>query len=508
MTVESYFTELYRITRLHQTNNFNYEYDCSNGMPNTQTPGNKKCPKPYGPWDMFNMHCTELVLYTYSVHSMTGKGKEPRNGKRDRRDTDSDVEENEIPMEGIKITRTPSPYLLILFCPGFLSFSYPYSESNTTVHILEFPEEVALLEDESGSVVGEESGRKKRRTLTKEEIEEMEREGKNFIENYPCLECLVCSDITWRNARGISCMKVVWSSAGRSRAIGIDITIARLLIARRSRGKNSNYEHVSSSVPYYTNHPADSSVRKEGGEEEKKKKKPKRSAEALKRRAEKAKLKKKQNKITKRLGNTHLAEPPRPPTSGKGGKAGGSKPKPDRPSRPSYTLQVSLNSVEGEPTEDHRRALMADLALRISERPSSSSATPISLRDSRVAAGRILLVAEDEGSREAIVALLEARSDLTVRSGPIRRRFAFGGPGYLMSLPDQAILRFLLAQNPEMPAGSMSLVSVNRGGQGVTAYVDVTEEGYSYLASRRFQLRTMTTPVTLRPANGSSRRSS
>jgi hypothetical protein len=125
-----------------------------------------------------------------------------------------------------------------------------------------------------------------------------------------------------------------------------------------------------------------------------------------------------------------------------------------------------------------------------------------------VAAGRILLVAEDEGSREAIVALLEARTDLTVRSGPIRRRFAFGGPGYLMSLPDQAILRFLLAQNPEMPAGSMSMVSVNRGGQGVTAYVDVTEEGYSYLASRRFQLRTMTTPVTLRPANGSSRRSS
>ena len=237
MTVESYFTELYRITRLHQTNNFNYEYDCSNGMPNTQTPGNKKRPKPYGPWDMFNMHCTELVLYTYSVHSMTGKGKEPRNGKRDRRDTESDVEENEIPMEGIKITRTPSPYLLILFCPGFLSFSYPYSESNTTVHILEFPEEVALLEDESGSVVGEESGRKKRRTLTKEEIEEMEREGKNFIENYPCLECLVCSDITWRNARGISCMKVVWSSAGRSRAIGIDIAIARILIARRSRGK-------------------------------------------------------------------------------------------------------------------------------------------------------------------------------------------------------------------------------------------------------------------------------
>ena len=154
-----------------------------------------------------------------------------------------------------------------------------------------------------------------------------------------------------------------------------------------------------------------------------------------------------------------------------------------------------------------RRDLMGYLALQIAGIPASSNATPVSLRDSRVEGGRILLVCGDQESQQAVTGLLRTRADLTVSSGPARRRYAFGGPGYLTSLPGEAMIRFLENQNPGLPAGGLTHVSTNTGGRLVTVYVDVSEEAYTYLQGRSFQLGTMTTAITLRPANGQDRSS-
>lgn len=227
-----------------------------------------------------------------------------------------------------------------------------------------------------------------------------------------------------------------------------------------------------------------------------------RSEAARKRRALKKKEKMKVKKLSDKMLKTGISAPPSADRTG----AQPNRAHTPTQSQPTYTVQVRLHGVE-RPSEEDRRRVMAELALLISSMPSGSRDAPVTLRDSRIAVDRVLLVCGDSGSRDAVAELLAGRSDFTVTNGPVRRRFAFGGPGYLMGLPDGAIIGFLQNQNPDLPPGSLRLVSVNRGGRSVTAYVDVSEEGYAFLSERDFTLQTMTTPITLRPANGHNRSS-
>ena len=139
-------------------------------------------------------------------------------------------------------------------------------------------------------------------------------------------------------------------------------------------------------------------------------------------------------------------------------------------------MQVGLHCVE-RPSEEDRRCVMGNLVLLIAGTLSGSRATAITLRDGRVTVDRVLLTCGDGASHDAVTGMLAGRSDFTVTNGPVRRRFAFGGPGYLLGLLCAAIVGFLQNQNQDLPPGSLRLVSVKRGGRSVTAYVDVSEEG-------------------------------
>ena len=180
------------------------------------------------------------------------------------------------------------------------------------------------------------------------------------------------------------------------------------------------------------------------------------------------------------------------------------KPSRTRTPGPSFNVRVTLNS--GAPTEEVRRDLMRYLALRIAEMPSTSTSVPISLRDSRILGDQIVLVCDDRDSQGVVTELLGDREELRVVTGSTWRRYAFGGPGYLTYLNGGQIVQFLQRQNPDLPANSLNFVSINKGGRYQTVYVDVNEAGHTYLSGNGYKLKTMTTAVTLRPANGSSQR--
>lgn len=150
-------------------------------------------------------------------------------------------------------------------------------------------------------------------------------------------------------------------------------------------------------------------------------------------------------------------------------------------------------------TEDDRRSIMATIAMSIADRPTPASAPPVTLVDSRVEAGRIILTCEDQESREAVALMLVPRSDITVTRGAAPRRYLFGVPGYLATLPGEKIVKFIKNQNPDLPEGSLSFISLHQGSKP-TVFVDVSEEGIGYLQSVRFTLKTFTSPVILRPA--------
>ena len=132
---------------------------------------------------------------------------------------------------------------------------------------------------------------------------------------------------------------------------------------------------------------------------------------------------------------------------------------PQNTHRSGPTFNVEVTPTVGPPTEEVRRKIMGFLALRIAEMPLTETTVPVSLRDSRIVGGRILLVCDDEGSQGVVTELLGTRDDFTVGTGPVLRRYAFGGPGYLTSLTGRQIVQFLQHQNPDLPPDSLTFVS-------------------------------------------------
>ena len=216
-----------------------------------------------------------------------------------------------------------------------------------------------------------------------------------------------------------------------------------------------------------------------------KKKQPKRSKEALARRAEKRKTRLKAKRQNKAKGIETL-----------------NKPKKDKVSK-NFTVAITM---EGRPaTEEDRRSQMAALALGVAMEPSSSNQQPVVLRDSRVVDGVILLQCANEVSQQSVLRLLLGQNGIQVeaQTGPFR--FLFGVSGYLVGMSGDQLTSFLHNQNPGLPKGSIRFISLHPG-PSPKVFVDVTEGGVQYLEKHAFRLRTIETDVELKLAEGSRSR--
>ena len=228
-----------------------------------------------------------------------------------------------------------------------------------------------------------------------------------------------------------------------------------------------------------------------------------RSAEAVERRKEKRKAKQAAKKAAKPppLPNKSKKEKEKKKKVSTPGHPGnlpsGSNPTNQGPAPRTHALYVS--GTGGRPAEEVRRGVMAYIATTIAGQPGPSTGRPIVLRDSRVVGGRVLLLCEDEASREAVARMLETRGDLTIAEGQSTQRLLFSVPGYLEGLDGEAVVRFLTNQNPRLPPDSINFVSLVAG-PPVTVFVDVSEEALRYLGTVGYRLDTISRPVQLRPA--------
>ena len=116
-----------------------------------------------------------------------------------------------------------------------------------------------------------------------------------------------------------------------------------------------------------------------------------------------------------------------------------------------------------------RRALMEDLATRYAERPSSSDTPlpPMSVTDSRIEPdGSIRLSGPDAGTVGLFRELLAAREDISMVDSPGQlHRYSFGVPGYLNNMSFENLQRLLERSNPELPQGSLRVISGDNGGR-------------------------------------------
>ena len=194
----------------------------------------------------------------------------------------------------------------------------------------------------------------------------------------------------------------------------------------------------------------------------------------------------------------------KPSSSGKQTKKRGS-----RPSGQPHHVFLRIDGAETA-TEENRRSLMEYLAVSIATRPSSSGQTPVFVTDSRIEPdGSIRMSGADENSAGVIRGFLEARGDIRILEGPgTLRRLVFGGPGYLNNMSPVHIQLLLENQNPELPRGSLRVVSVDKDGRNPLFFVEVTDEGFAFLKGRNFVLDSMTSKIFFHPAGGKKDKSS
>ena len=101
-------------------------------------------------------------------------------------------------------------------------------------------------------------------------------------------------------------------------------------------------------------------------------------------------------------------------------------------------------------------------------------------------------------------ALANVGPDYLVREGHIApsRRYVIGIPGYLAAQTPQVVVQALELQNPDLPRGSLTPVSVFQGvGERPrpVVFVDASEEAVEYLTSVSMTLRTFSGTITARP---------
>jgi hypothetical protein len=111
-------------------------------------------------------------------------------------------------------------------------------------------------------------------------------------------------------------------------------------------------------------------------------------------------------------------------------------------------------------------------------------------------------LASEQARAESILSSLGDEYALSRQETPTRR-YVIGIPGYMVALGPEGIVKFLQKRNRQLPANSLTPVSLYRG-KGArpkpVLFVELSEEGEAYLATVGFILQTLTGPVQVRPA--------
>ena len=490
----------------------------------TKTPDKKKYTKTFGN-GTFNLYCkTKIILKLLSLDSNMTLKRKPED------DQEEDPDQPEVSPEGNAIKNSHNNSLLHIGSnrQQFLTIYHElYLGSNRCL----FSEETALLQEEEESVKNEEGGgkvvRKRRKTITEEsetnddigrtdpgESELCRRRARNIKNLWNELCSTINLFICWRAAKSAP-NDNKGNNFTYNRADTVTMTTTPTTEVDGVIVEMETEEQPVTEEPQDTPEP----VRRERTSKRTAEAKARRKLKEKKRRAEKrrAEAGERANREGRRSeppnGEQRLSPQPNPTDHSEpvtGSQQRSSTHPTTTPSQNTHragpTFNVEVTPTAGPPTEEVRREIMGFLAMRIAEMPLTETTVPVSLRDSRIVGGRILLVCDDEGSQGVVTELLGIRDDFTVGTGPVLRRYAFGGPGYLTSLTGRQIVQFLQRQNPDLPPDSLTFVSMNTGGRSPTVYVDVNEAGHTYLGRNGYKLKTMTTTVTLRPAKSRSQR--
>ena len=172
---------------------------------------------------------------------------------------------------------------------------------------------------------------------------------------------------------------------------------------------------------------------------------------------------------------------------------------------------MRVTRVDGaEMAETERRAVLTAIAEGLtnpSRASSSREENHLDLQGVFLSGGGVLVNTPSERDQTLVLSLLRSMpSDtysLTTRAHPARR-FRIGLPGYLVDMGGARATEILMSQNLELPAGSLTPISLFRGrGERPhpVLFVEVSDEGVARLEAMDFTIRTLTGSVVVRPAN-------
>lgn len=184
--------------------------------------------------------------------------------------------------------------------------------------------------------------------------------------------------------------------------------------------------------------------------------------------------------------------------------------RPSTTSTPAPERYVEVSRTSSPLVEEDRRRILTVLAMGLTEpgpstekenkRPLAVDLAGVKLHHGTVRVGTSSL----SDQARVLLALAALGGDYTVSEGRPARRYIIGLPGYMADLGAERAVSLLEMQNPGLPRGGLQHVSLFRGrGTGSLhpiLFVDATEEAVQYLVTVNFTLRTLTSPVGVRPA--------
>jgi hypothetical protein len=181
-------------------------------------------------------------------------------------------------------------------------------------------------------------------------------------------------------------------------------------------------------------------------------------------------------------------------------------------------LFVQVTRTDRPMTDEDRRhvAAVVSSGLVMNSRPSTShhisgeDEGPIDLqgiimhRGGTPASSVRVMTSNEVGQRRVHRALANVGRDYAVETGTVARtrRFVIGLTGYMAAMPPQDIIRVLEMQNPDLPRGGITAISLfpGRGEQPrPVLFADVSEEAITFLTSVGMSLRTFSSSVGVRP---------
>ena len=155
--------------------------------------------------------------------------------------------------------------------------------------------------------------------------------------------------------------------------------------------------------------------------------------------------------------------------------------------------------------EADRRRVLEYLAMSLTEAgPYNRDPPKLDLSGVKLHNGRVRVSCDGLPSQEAVVSALRGIEGFTVSTVQPPRRYILGLPGYMVAIGGARAIALLERQNPDLPRGGMTLVSLHRGSGAnphPIMFVDLSEEAERYVLSHGSRLDTLPKPIGVRPAS-------